>query len=158
MQIMTLDAATPNASSPILVVENQDVALPRIGAALRKAGIHNPLIILPDAAEASHYLDGIGDYSNRKKHPLPGLLLLDVTLPRLDCPGTPLWLTPPASRHIVVADICGTTDPRQFKSAVALGANAIVCKLSFSDLLDSLCEELRRTWVQDEKFSIAHAA
>ena len=65
----------------ILVVDDSadDVTLLRL--AMKQAGFNNPLEALTDADQAVQYLKGEGQYSDRKRHPLPALVLLDLKLP-----------------------------------------------------------------------------
>ena len=45
------------------------------------AGIAHPLIDIKDGQAAIDYLAGQGLFTDRKKHPLPCLVLLDLNLP-----------------------------------------------------------------------------
>jgi hypothetical protein len=156
--ILPEDTENPNFTLPILIVENEDVTLLRLSVALREAGIPNPLIIRSDMAGAIRYLDGHGVYSDREKHPLPGLLLLDVTLPELNHMGGPSWLTPPpVCRQIVVADFNEGTNYRELDSAAAFGPNAVVCKVPSADSLVHMFEELRRSWMISHRVSAVRA-
>jgi CheY-like chemotaxis protein len=148
-----------NPDAPILVVENEDATLQRLSVAAREAGIGNRLIILPDMASAVRYLDGAGIYSNREKYPLPGIVLLDVTMPQLDNPQSVGWMTPPpVSRQIVVADICGATDHEQFISALNFGENALLCKLGPSEPLAILFQQMHRNLTEGKRLFAARAA
>ncbi len=47
-----------------------------------KANKSNPIQIVSDGEEAMDYLAGEGSYSDRRRYPLPALILLDLKLPR----------------------------------------------------------------------------
>ena len=68
----------------LLLVEDdlEDVEITR--RALKKGKILNPLYVVRDGEEAIEFLRHTGRYSERAKAPRPGLILLDLNLPRLD--------------------------------------------------------------------------
>jgi len=51
---------------------------------LKKHKIPNRVIHLSDGAEALDYLKNNGNFKNKKEYPLPGLILLDLRLPKVD--------------------------------------------------------------------------
>ncbi len=67
----------------ILLVEDNkdDIALTR--RAFWKACIANPLHVLRDGAEALDFLFATGAYAGRPAEDLPGVILLDLNLPRI---------------------------------------------------------------------------
>jgi CheY-like chemotaxis protein len=67
----------------LIVEDNQDdVELMRL--AFEKAKAPCALIPVPDGIEAVKYLSGEGKYSDRKLHPMPLLVLLDLNMPRMN--------------------------------------------------------------------------
>src|ERR1700677_3803372 len=52
--------------------------------ALKKNDVTNDLVIARDGVEALDYLFGTGVYTGRDAAVLPGLVLLDLKLPRID--------------------------------------------------------------------------
>lgn len=69
---------------PILLVEDnpQDVELTRI--ALQQGRILNPVYVVRDGQEALDFLRHEGEYTEAARAPRPGLILLDINLPRLN--------------------------------------------------------------------------
>jgi two-component system, response regulator len=67
----------------LLVEDNADDEELTIRA-LRKNNLANSLAIARDGVEALDYLFGTGSYADRKNATLPGLVLLDLKLPRID--------------------------------------------------------------------------
>jgi hypothetical protein len=142
--------------APILIVENHDAFGVTLSQALRHAGITNPLLRLPDAASAELYLNGAGQFSDRKKYPLPCLVLLDVTLHHPPSSETTPWLTPPPiSRQLVVTSVNAPLDPDQFESAIPFAANSVLCKLITPESLAAMMEVLRETVIDREPSSLA---
>lgn len=72
-------------SVPVLLVEDDpdDVAIAK--RAFKKGKIANSLYVARDGEEAMHFLKHTGPYADGEKEaPRPGLILLDLNLPRLD--------------------------------------------------------------------------
>jgi CheY-like chemotaxis protein len=46
--------------------------------------IANPLFFVDDGVNLLDYLGGKGEYADRERFPLPGLILLDLNMPRMD--------------------------------------------------------------------------
>lgn len=79
-------------ATSILLAEDEESDAMIFRMALERAGITNPLIILSDGQEAVDYLSGLGAYADRIKHPLPGLLVLDLKMPRMSGFDVLTWL------------------------------------------------------------------
>ncbi len=71
-------------SVEILLVEDDPADVELTLRAFRKAGIANTLHVVTDGAEALDFLFATGSHDCRKKEPLPGVILLDLNLPKLD--------------------------------------------------------------------------
>jgi len=71
-----------NANLILLVEDNpKDEALTL--RALRKSGIANEITVVRDGAEALEYLFCVGAYADRSRAGEPGLVLLDLNLPKV---------------------------------------------------------------------------
>ncbi len=68
---------------PILYVEDEETDVMLMQLAVQKAKIPNPLKIVVDGEDAIAYLSGTGQFSDRKRYPVPGLVFLDLNLPLL---------------------------------------------------------------------------
>jgi len=68
----------------ILLVEDNpnDVLLTQ--RALKKSRILNKLVVAKDGVEALNYLFGTGDWAGRDLTDLPGVVLLDINLPKVN--------------------------------------------------------------------------
>jgi len=67
----------------LLVEDNADDEALTIRA-LKKSNVTNELVVARDGVEALDYLFGTGAYAGRNTTVLPGLVLLDLKLPKLD--------------------------------------------------------------------------
>ncbi len=77
---------------PILLAEDDKNDIFLMRRAFDTAGIRNPLFVVHNGQEAVDYLSGMGIYSDRKKFPLPRLLLMDLKMPLLDGFDVLKWL------------------------------------------------------------------
>jgi CheY-like chemotaxis protein len=77
---------------PILLAEDDENDIFLMGRAFDRAGIPNPLHVVHNGQEAIDYLSGTGDFAQRDKHPIPGLMLLDLKMPWMDGFDVLKWL------------------------------------------------------------------
>jgi CheY-like chemotaxis protein len=63
-----------------LVEDNEDDVF-FMRRALKGAGITARVHVMSDGQSASDYLTGTGEYADRTKYPMPGLVFLDLKLP-----------------------------------------------------------------------------
>lgn len=68
----------------ILLVEDDPDDIELIKEAFKAANIVNNIIVLRDGQEALDYLFHKGDYTDVKKSEMPGLILLDIKMPKVD--------------------------------------------------------------------------
>lgn len=70
--------------SNILLVEDEAAHVELTQRAIRKAGNANRIDAVSDGEAALDYLFNRGKYADKKKYPLPCLILLDIKLPGID--------------------------------------------------------------------------
>ncbi|MBW1849291.1 MAG: response regulator [Deltaproteobacteria bacterium] len=70
--------------STILLVEDEEAHAELTKRAIRKAGNANRVDIVSDGEQALDYLYNREKYADKKKYPVPGLILLDIKLPGID--------------------------------------------------------------------------
>lgn len=123
---------------PVLVVEDNEDDVFILQRALREASVKNPLHIVTDGEEAINYLSGVGRFSDRTRHPMPFLILLDLKLPFKSGLEILEWIQQQSFRddlHVVV--LTSSAEERDVVKAYQLGAGAY-----FTKPLSSAC--LRR--------------
>lgn len=132
----------------LLVEDNPDDVL-LIQRAFHKARLSYPLHQVGDGEEAIHYLDGKGIYANRQQHPLPGLLLLDLKLPRTSGMEVLAWLkSQPGLSQLPVVVFTSSREDTDIQRAYELGANSYLVKpVHFDDLLE-MVQTLGIYWLQ----------
>ena len=64
----------------LLIVEDNEDDLFLLKRAFERSQVANPVQSVSSGAELTKYLKGIGQFRDRKLHPLPGLIFLDLKL------------------------------------------------------------------------------
>jgi CheY-like chemotaxis protein len=75
-----------------------------------------------DGQEALNYFEGLGQFADRDKYPLPDLLLLDLNMPRVDGFEVLTWLQTQAFNHFTVV-LTDSKRSEDIKRALDLGAD-----------------------------------
>ena len=114
----------------LLLVEDDDADAMLVGRAIRKARIAVRVQRVRDGDEAIDYLDGRRVYADREAYPTPGVVLLDIKLPRRDGFEVIAWLrdqpTPLSRTAIVMLTSSGRAV--DINRAYDLGANSYLRK------------------------------
>jgi len=75
-----------------------------------------------DGQEAISYLSGQADFADRRKYPLPDLLLLDLKMPRKNGFEVLQWLRTQSFPALLVVVLSGSSLPTDVEASLALGA------------------------------------
>ena len=105
---------------------------------IRKAfgnlGLSVPLQFVNDGEEVIDYLEGRGGFNDRETYPMPGLILLDLKMPRKNGLDVLEWIRESPFREIVVVMFSGSDVETDVREAYRLGVNSFIHKpTSFSD-------------------------
>src|SRR5688572_26980097 len=113
----------------LLVAEdNEDDAL-LIQRAFKQNGLPRAAHIVHDGRQAIEYLHGDGAYADRRTHPFPDLVILDLKMPLASGFDVLEWLNAhPDYRVIPTLVWSASADRRDVKHAFCLGAHAYLCK------------------------------
>jgi len=113
----------------ILLVEDSEDDVFLMQRALTKANITYPLQIATDGEQALQYLRGEGRFIDRRQHPAPSLVFLDLKLPYVHGFEVLAWIrghTSLAALPVVV--LTSSPEERDREKALALGAKAYLVK------------------------------
>lgn len=120
---------TTKHSILIMLVEDDDGHLLLIRENLRAAGIVNDMLEMHDGQQALDYLLRRGQYQDPAKSPRPGLILLDIKMPKMDGFAVLEKLkADPQLRTIPVLMLTSTDDQGEVNRCYKLGANSYVVK------------------------------
>ena len=127
----------------VLYAEDDDNDATFMESAFRKAGVADKLHVVKTGQEVMDYLSGTGSFADRKQHPLPELLLLDLNLPVVSGFAVLRWVRSHATFHSLPTVIFSSeTRPEDKLKAANLGASEYIQKptsgAKFVDVVDSL--------------------
>lgn len=135
-------------TTPVLLVEDNSKDVVLIQRAFRKAQILAPLQAVSDGEQAISYLAGEDPYHDRAQYPLPGLILLDLKLPRRSGTEVLAWLRQqPGLKRIPVVMLTASREDVDVNRSYDLGANAYMVKPVSFDNLVSILETLNVHWL-----------
>jgi two-component system response regulator len=97
--------------------------------AFKKSGVENEIVVVRDGAEALDYLFATGSHAGRDASTLPGVVLLDLGLPRIDGHEVLRRIrNDPRTRLLPVVILTSSREEKDVAHGYALGANAYVRK------------------------------
>lgn len=116
--------------------------------AFDRSGLTNPLIAVKDGQEAVDYLTGKGSYADRASHPLPGLLLLDLNMPKMSGFDVLAWLSlQPDLNELAVVVLSSSAQELDIQKARQLGADEYQVKPSHYEQLVTMIRKLHGRWL-----------
>ena len=133
---------------PVLYAEDEENDAFFLKRAFKLAQIPNPLIVVPDGQAAVDYCVGAGFYADRSQYPLPGLLLLDLKMPRKTGTEVLIWLR--QQSHISTLPVVILTSSMQEEDislAQRNGANGYLVKPSDPEELQLMVRAIQDYWL-----------
>lgn len=133
----------------LLVAEDDEDDRLMLDDAVRNCGIQNPLRFVVDGEELLDYLHHRGHYTDPQRYPHPGLILLDLNMPKLDGRSALREIkADPLLREIPVIVLTTSSSPDDISRCYQHGANAYVTKPgSYAALLD-MVRNFSAFWLQ----------
>ena len=145
-----MPGAPPARTAPrtVLVVEdNADHAF-LVQLAAHKTAPDLDVRIVGDGLEAVAYLEGKAPYDDRRVHPVPDLLILDLKMPRLDGFGVLAWIRARGDINgLPVVVLTSSVSPRDETRALQLGASAFHTKPADLDRLGDQVRDIVARWL-----------
>ncbi len=133
----------------ILYVEDEEADVLLMEYALKMAQIGNPLKSVCNGAELIAYLTGAGVYADREQFPFPGLVLLDLNLPRLSGLEVLRWIREQAQfASLPVVVYSSSEHPRDQERAKNFGANDYILKASRVEEMAQRIQGVKERWLQ----------
>jgi CheY-like chemotaxis protein len=138
----------PNRIHPVvLVVEDNREEAAAIREAFEQLGYTEPVRLLNRGRDAIDYLDGIGRFSLRKKHPLPDFVLIDLDVTDANAFEILEWLrNKPELGAIRTVVMTTGENVASMNRAYQLGSASFITKpLNFSEFRDTI-QSLYTQW------------
>ena len=131
----------------VLHVDDEPNDTELLRAAVRKAEIPFNLHNVEDAEHAIAYLSRQGVYADHKTYHLPGLVLLDLKMPRVTGFEVLKWIRQhPEFSHIPVIVLSGSELQDDIHQAYAVGANAYLVKPLGFEALVHMVKDIHAAW------------
>lgn len=148
-QIKDLPMNIPTKTLVILMAD--DDADDRLLAqdAMQESRVLNELHFVEDGAQLLNYLRGDGNFSDRALYPMPGLILLDLNMPKMD--GREALAEIKADRRLRRIPVVILTTSKAEEDMVKgydLGAASYITKPVTFDALVELMRTLGKYWVE----------
>ena len=127
----------------ILAVDDDPNDLLFLELAFAKGCPDVPVHFVSSGRQVLDYLTGAKPYANRKKFPMPTLLLLDLKMPEISGFDLMKWVREqPGIEHLRIAVLSGSDLEADIEKASMLGAVAYYTKPSDPDKLIGIVREL----------------
>jgi len=131
-----------------LYVEDEKSDILLLEFAWARLELTNPLKTVKDGEEALAYLKGTGVHGDRKQYPIPGLVLLDLNLPRVSGMQVLEWIRQQPQFVSLPVVICTSSEnPHERKRAWQLGANDYLIKPLGMEKILGLVRKLQEEWL-----------
>jgi CheY-like chemotaxis protein len=141
----------PNGGKPIVILLADDDEEDRMLAAdaLEESRVVNDLRFVEDGDELLDYLYRRGRYSDADAAPTPGLILLDLNMPRKDGREALREIkADPDLRRIPIVVLTTSKAEEDIYRTYDLGANSFITKPVSFDCLVNVMRDLGRYWIE----------
>ncbi len=136
------------ATAPVVFVEDDESDALLLKLAMKQARVPNRLVLLRDGRELLDYLAGDPPFADRRRFPLPALVLLDLRMPRIDGFQVLSWLAcRPEFRDVPTVVLTASTFPADVQKAAQLGARDFLQKPSDFATLVEMARALHQRWL-----------
>jgi CheY-like chemotaxis protein len=133
----------------VLLVEDNEDDIFIMQNAFKKAGIVNPMFVAEDGRSALDYLEGLGKFADRAQFPFPGLVLLDLNLPRVHGLDVLKFIRAnPSLRPTLVVVLTSSDQEIDIEKAYSLGANSYLTKPGSPQNLEAMVRCLAEYWLE----------
>ena len=138
----------------ILLVEDWDTDVILFREALRRSGLGNEVMVVPDGTETIGYLSGSGQYADRERFPIPAILLLDLNLPKTRGWEVLQWVRLRQEfDNLLVVVLTGSFRVGDLHRAYQMGANSFLGKPCSADDLVNLANSYPEHWLRTAEFA-----
>ena len=113
----------------ILLVEDNPDEEKLAMIAFQKSGLKETVEVARDGQEAVDYMLAQGDYQGRNVKDLPGVIFLDINLPKLSgIEVLRILRTDPRTKHVPIVLLTSSDEPQDMIDGYESGANSYIHK------------------------------
>ena len=136
-------------SNIILCAEDDEHYVELLTCCLKQAGFGHELRHVIDGSQAMAYLKGEGEYVDRKRFPVPALVLADLKMPRVNGLELLDWIRRRSPyRTLPVVMLTCSDEIKDIKQAYELGANSFLVKPPRVEDLREMVKMLDAYWLR----------
>ncbi|NEQ34596.1 MAG: response regulator [Leptolyngbya sp. SIO4C5] len=137
----------------ILLIEDDPNDIFLIQRAFRLARLDNSIYTVKDGDTAVQYLTGEGVYADRGLYPMPGLVILDLKLPKRSGLEVLAWMREkPIIKRIPVVILTSSNQKIDIDQAYDSGVNSYLIKPVAFDSLISMVGSINDYWIRFNKY------
>lgn len=135
--------------APILLVTATPRARESLQKALQELGILNPVAAVGGTRHAQLYFEGRGFYRDRRRYPLPAIVLLDLSVSRPQAAGLMRFLrSRPETRALPIVLLGHSPSGDIVRWAYMSGANSYVVLPQDAEMLAERLHDLIAYWME----------
>jgi CheY-like chemotaxis protein len=132
----------------VLYVEDDPNDVLLVQQACRNAKVSFEIEVVKDGEAAIEYLSGADIYSDRQRHPLPEMIMLDLKMPRQSGFEVLQWIRgQPCLKHLPVVVFSSSKHEGDMKRAYDSGANSYMVKPVGFDSLVKMVKTINLYWL-----------
>jgi len=131
---------------PLLLVEDSPDDVFFLKRALRHAQVEADLHVVTNGREAQDYLSGAGVYSDRRKHPVPSLVLLDLRMPVMSGLEVLAWIrSRPDLAELKVIVLTSSVEDSEMQRTFELGVVSYLVKPPTAEMVEKAFRLIRQS-------------
>lgn len=136
-----------NHSTTLLMADDDPDDFFLLKSALEDLGAANPLRLVDNGVELMKYLMGEGPYTDRQAYPMPGVILLDLNMPKKDGREVLASIKQHADfGHIPVVVLSTSKVAEDVLRAYQLGASCFITKPSSYAGIEAIARMIKDVW------------
>jgi CheY-like chemotaxis protein len=140
------------SAKPILYAEDDENDAFLMERAFEIADIRNPLRVVTDGKMAVAYLAGQPPFTNREENPLPLLMLLDLSMPKLHGLEVLQWVKSQQElSSLPILVLSSSNQESDVERAYHLGAKGYLMKPGDPDELIRMVKSIQQYWLSEAK-------
>lgn len=147
---------TPESSVVIVMADDDPDDFFIVGEVLRENGFKNDFRLCSDGEELMEYLLRRGRYKDAEKNPMPGIILLDLNMPKIDGRQVLAEIKENQKlRYIPVIILTTSTDPLDIDFCYKTGANSYIEKPESFEMLSTVLTLAIKHWTRNAELPVA---
>jgi DNA-binding response OmpR family regulator len=136
----------PGPFMKIMILEDNENDIAMLQDAVARCGVTDPIYFVRDAEGVIDYLTGKNAYADRKKHPLPNILLIDLNLPHASGMELLEWFKENPAHRLPTLILTSSTDEKDMVKAYDLCASTYFLKPQTHSQLCALLKVIYDYW------------